>query len=146
MIDLENAIGLIVLGLIVVSLLALLLYAQVSLSSASLDIKRKAQLERAKSEESIRISWISDEEILLTNDGARDTVVRYLYIYPEGSRVPSKYVSLNITLHVGESRRISIAAMVGDTDISRVDVVTELGCIFSSIKPNRLMEGIKVGG
>ena len=37
--------------------------------------------------------------------------MRYLYIYPEGSRVPSKYVSLNMTLHVGESRRISLAAM-----------------------------------
>ena len=137
----------IVLGLIVISLLALMMYAQVSLGSASLDIKRKAQLERSKSEESIRISWISDEEILLTNDGARDTVVRYLYIYPEGSRVPSKYVSLNMTLHVGESRRISLAAMgITEGGVSRIDIVTELGSTFSSFKPNRLMEGIKVGG
>ena len=138
----------IVLGLIVISLLALMMYAQVSLGSASLDIKRKAQLERSKSEESIRISWISDEEILFTNDGARDTVVRYLYIYPEGSRVPSKYVSLNMTLHVGESRRMSLAAMgiIEGTGVSRIDIVTELGSTFSSFKPNRLMEGIKVGG
>ena len=137
----------IVLGLIVISLLALMMYAQVSLGSASLDIKRKAQLERSKSEESIRISWISDEEILFTNDGARDTVVRYLYIYPEGSRVPSKYVSLNMTLHVGESRRISLAAMgITEGGVSRIDIVTELGSTFSSFKPNRLMEGIKVGG
>ena len=137
----------IVLGLIVISLLALMMYAQVSLGSASLDIKRKAQLERSRSEESIRISWISDEEILLTNDGARDTVVRYLYIYPEGSRVPSKYVSLNMTLHVGESRRMSLAAMgIIEGGVSRIDIVTELGSTFSSFKPNRLMEGIKVGG
>ncbi len=107
----ENAIGMMILGMIIVALLVLFLYAQASLISTSLEMRERIRLERARAEENIRISWLSDQEILLTNDGARDTVVRYLYIYPEGSEVPTKYVRLNLTLRVGESKRINLAAL-----------------------------------
>jgi len=145
---LENAIGMMILGMIIVALLVLFLYAQASLISTSLEMRERIRLERARAEENIRISWLSDQEILLTNDGARDTVVRYLYIYPEGSEVPTRYVRLNLTLRVGESKRINLAVpeIADGISVARVDVITELGSFFSSLKPNRLMKGVKVGG
>ncbi len=111
-IPLENAIGVLIFGLIIVMVLALFLTAQVSLFSTSSVVDKRIEFERARSKENVRISWLSDKEILITNNGPRDTVIRYLYLYYEGSNAPSLYIPLNVRLKVGESKRVDLEALV----------------------------------
>ncbi len=146
MIILENAVSIMIFGLIIVMLIALFITAQASLYSTSSETSKKIDLERARSEESISVRWLGHNEILLINRGSRDLIAMYLYVYSEGSRVPTNYTLLNLSLEVGESRIIDLASLgMDDSNITRIDIVTDLGLVFSSFKPNRLMEGVKVG-
>ncbi len=108
----ENVIGILAFGLIAVMLLALFLAAQASLFSTSSEISKKVHAERTRSKENVRIYWLSDKKILVTNSGSRDTIVRYIYMYYKGSRVPSLYASLNVELKVGESKKIDLEALI----------------------------------
>ncbi len=146
MISLENAIGVLIFGLIALMILGLFFTAQASLFSTSSIVREKVDFERARSEESVSVRWLAGDEILITNRGSRDLTLRYLYVYSKGSRVPTSYVELNMSLEVGESKMINLTSLgFGDIEIARVDAITDLGLVFSSYKPNRLMKGI-IGG
>ncbi len=108
----DNVIGILIFGMVALMLLALFLTAQASLFSTSSEVRKKVHAERARSKENVRIYWLSDKEILITNNGPRDTVIRYIYMYYEGSDVPSLYVPLNIELKVGESKRVNLETLI----------------------------------
>ncbi len=91
--------------------------------------------------------WLAPDDILITNRGSRDLTIKYIYVYSKGSHVPTNYTALNLPLEVGESKAINLTSLgFGNEEITRVDVITDLGLVFSSFRPNRLMEGIRVGG
>ncbi len=112
MISLENAIGVLIFGLIALMILGLFFTAQASLFSTSSIVREKVDFERVRSKENVRIYWLSDKDILITNNGPRDTVVRYIYLYYEGSNVPSLYAPLNLTLKVRESKKLDLEALL----------------------------------
>ncbi len=91
----DSAIGLIFFVFLTVIALSFFLSAQTTASQSVVKMRKKLEMERERSKESILIRWLDRYNLLVVNRG-RSTVLRYLYVHINGSRTPTFFKELSI--------------------------------------------------
>ncbi len=91
----DSAIGLIFFVFLTVIALSFFLSAQTSASQSVVEMRKKLEMERERSKESVLIRWLDRYSLLIVNRG-RPTVLRYLYVHINGSRTPTFFKELSI--------------------------------------------------
>ena len=116
----NEAIVLLMLGIIVIMLLIAFLYTQSTSTSISIQLYKKINLENERAKEDLKAVWTGDYHVILVNDGGRDLLLSWIYVYVNGSRVPlySKDMG-NILLEAGDSMNLSLLEFGAKPDLDR---------------------------
>lgn len=138
----ENALNLIFFLTLIISLLFLLSLYQASLFASSLSVFEKTILDGKRNLENLRVELRSGV-LKVTNNGVNAVSLRHLYVFGESS-IPKIWLDISARLKPGDSIEFNLSELFPTaSNVKRVDVVTELGNVFSSFDQNKLMRGVK---
>lgn len=99
--------------MMVFSLITIVLISQTQLQTLSYGGLESLRNESLRAKENLKVVWLNERQLIITNTGETNTTVRYLYFYEyeKAENVPIAVRSIDIHLPVRHSVLINLASM-----------------------------------
>lgn len=116
----NEAIVLFILGTVALVLLVAYLYTQTALTTLSIQLSEKMNLERERTKENLEAAWAGKYHVILVNDGSRDLRLSRIYVYVNGSKIPLYDKDMDgALLEAGDFMNVSLLEFGAKSDLDR---------------------------